>query len=231
MNRRIYQALVQNWYETEATDKEAAPQHGEARPRTVEQQAARRRERTSERDEGEAVGDDLRTGRKKWTKDSRSERAAAGYTAAGHNQSTRDRTKEEQRNARRDERRTHEERTGRYTSDEHMAASLCGSEPHMAAHTTGTAHPAKRADEEHMRDDEDGGRRQRARRESDTKNMTEPDTAQPSARTSVEPSGTASISYRSRETIKISAEAKSRIIQKGNFHDIGIEKKRERDPG
>ena len=112
-----------------------------------------------------------------------------------------------------------------------MAASLCGSEPHMAAHTIGTAHPAKRADEEHMRDDEDGGRRQRARRASDTKNMTEPDTAQPSARTSVEPSGTASISYRSRETIKISAEAKSRIIQKGNFHDIGIEKKRERDPG
>ena len=101
----------------------------------------------------------------------------------------------------------------------------------MAAHTIGTAYPAKRADKEHIRDDEDGGRRQRARRASDTKNMTEPDTAQPSACTSVEPSGTASISYRSRETIKISAEAKSRIIQKGNFHDIGIEKKRKRDPG
>ena len=94
----------------------------------------------------------------------------------------------------------------------------------MAAHTIGTAHPAKRADEEHMRDDEDGGRRQRARRESDTKNMTEQGTLQPSARTSVEPSGTASISYRSRETIKISAEAKLRITPKGNFHDIGIEK-------
>jgi hypothetical protein len=102
-------------------------------------------------------------GRKKWTKDSRSERAAAGYTAAGHNQSTRDRTTEEQRNARRDKRRIHEERTGRYTSDEHMAASLCGSEPHMAAHIIGTAYPTKHADEEHIRDDEDGGRRQRAR--------------------------------------------------------------------
>ena len=112
-----------------------------------------------------------------------------------------------------------------------MAASQCDSEPHMAAHTIGTAHPAKRADEEHTRDDEDGGRRQRARRESDMKNRAEPDTAQPSARTSAEPSSTASISYRSRETIKISAEAKLRIIQKGNFHDIGIEKKRERDPG
>ena len=35
----------------------------------------------------------------------------------------------------------------------------------------------------------------------------------------------------SRETIKISAEAKLRIIQKGDFYDSGIEKKRKRDPG
>ena len=123
-----------------------------------------------------------------------------------------------------------------------MAASLCGSEPHMAAHPTVTAYPAESANEEHERDDEDGGQRQRAKRASDMENMTELDAAQQSTRTSAEPrGGTASISYRSRETIKISAEAKSRIIQKeeaksriiqkGNFHDIGIEKKRERDPG
>jgi hypothetical protein len=149
---------------------------------------------------------------------------------------------EEQRNAKGDKRRTHEERTGQYTPDEHMAASLCGSESHMAAHTTVIAYPAKRANEEHICDDEDGGQRQRAKRASDMEDMTETDTAQPSTRTSAEPrDGTASISYRSRETIKISVEArlriiqkeeaKSRIIQKGNFRDIGIGKKRERDPG
>ena len=77
--------------------------------------------------------------------------------------------------------------------------------------------------------DEDGGRRQRTRRESD---MTRRHQALLNQRpASVEPSGAASSSYRSRETIGILAEAKSRIIQKGNFHDIGIEKKRERDPG
>jgi len=110
----------------------------------------------------------------------------------------------------------------------------------MAAHTIRTAHPAKRAEEEHMRDDEDGGRQQRARRESDTKNTTEPDTVQPSARTSIEPSGTASISYRSRETIKISAEAKLRFktgeesMEQSELIRAGEEsmcKKRERDPG
>ena len=119
---------------------------------------------------------------------------------------------------------------GRCTSDEHMAVSLYSSEPHIAAHTTRTAHLAKRA-EEHMCVDEDGGRRQRTRRESDANNLTAPDTAQPCASTSVEPSGTASNSYRSRETIKISAETKSQFIQKGNLHDIGMEKKEERDSG
>jgi hypothetical protein len=41
----------------------------------------------------------------------------------------------------------------------------------------------------------------------------------------------ASSSYRSRETTRILAEAKSRFIQKWNFHDFGIENKREQDPG
>ena len=41
----------------------------------------------------------------------------------------------------------------------------------------------------------------------------------------------ASPTYRSRETIRILAEAKSSFIQKGNFHDFEMEKKRERDPG
>ena len=99
----------------------------------------------------------------------------------------------------------------------------------MAAHTTRTAHPVKGV-EMHMCVDEDGGRRQRTKRESDM-DATAPGVAQPCASISVEPSGAASSSYRSRETIGILAEAKSRIIQKGNFHDIGIEKKRERDPG
>ena len=195
-----------------------------------------------ERDEGDAARDDLRTGRKKWTKDGRSEKAAAGDTAAGHNQSTRDGTMKGQRNAKRDRWRTHEERTGQYTSDEHMAASLCGSESHIAAQTTVIAHPVKRANEQHICDDEDGGKRQRAKRASDMEGMTETDNAQLSTRTNAEPrDGTASISYRSRETIKISVEArlriiqkeeaKSRIIQKGVFRDIGIGKKRERDPG
>ena len=114
--------------------------------------------------------------------------------------------------ARRNAWRTHEEGTERHTRDGHTAVSLCSSEPHMAAHTTGTAHPAKCV-ETHTCVDEDGGRRQRTRRESDTENVMAPGAAQPCASTSVEPSGAASNSYRSRETIRILAEAKSSFIQ------------------
>ena len=46
-----------------------------------------------------------------------------------------------------------------------------------------------------------------------------------------EPSGAASHSYCSKDTSKISAEAKSSFIRKRNFDDFGMEKKRVRDPG
>ena len=82
----------------------------------------------------------------------------------------------------------------------------------------------------HRLDDEDGGRRQRTRRESD-RNVMVPGAAQPRASKSIEPSGAASSSYRSRETTRISAEAKSSSIQKGNLCDFGMEKKRKRVPG
>ncbi len=99
----------------------------------------------------------------------------------------------------------------------------------MAAHTAETAQPMKGV-EMYMRVDEDGERRQRIRREDDT-DATALSAAQPRASMGIEPGDAASSSHRSRETIGILAEAKSRFIQKGNFHDIGIEKKRERDPG
>ena len=179
------------------------------------------------------TGDDLKTGntgKTKYEKESRNTRAAAGYTAAGNNQSTWHNTKEEYRNARRNAWRTYEEGTERYRHDGHMAASMCSSEPHMAAHTTGTAHPVKGV-KTNMHVDEDGGRRQRTKRESGTGNATATCVARPCAGTSVEPRGAASSSYRSRETTRILAEAKSSFIQKVNFRDFGIEKKRERDPG
>jgi hypothetical protein len=232
-NPLIPQALTQQdthtHTQTETADIGAAPQYGEVRPGTTEQQGARKCQRTPRQHEGEAMDDDPKTGKTLMAKASSNERAAAGHTAAGNNQSTRHSTKEEYRNARRNAWKTHEEGTERHTCDGHTAANLCSSELHMAAHTTGTAHPEKSI-ETHMRVDGDGGRRQRTRRESDTY-ATAPGVAQPCASISVEPSGAASSSYRSRETIEILAEAKSRITQKGDFHDFGIEKKRERDPG
>ena len=235
-NTLISQTLTQQGThthtQTETADIRAAPQHEEARHRTAEQQAAWKNRRTLGRQEGEATEDDLKTGntgKTKYAKESHNSRAAAGYTAAGNNQSTWYNAKEEYRNARRSAWRTYEEGTERHRHDGHMAASMCSSEPHMAAHTTRTAHPVKGV-EMHMCVDEDGGRRQRTKRKSDME-VTAPGVAQPCASTSVAPSGAASSSYRSRETTRILAEAKSQIIQKGNFHDIGIEKKRERDPG
>ena len=164
-------------------------------------------------------------------RDSRSERAATGHTAAGHNKHRRKTDETEHWNGRDRTRRIHESEVGRHMTDRHMMVKADGSEPHMAAHTAGTAHPAK-SDETHMHVDEDGGRRQRTKRENDTGNATASGAAQPCASTNVE-RGAASISYRSRETIRILAEAKSSFtcIQKGNFYDFGIEKKRERDPG
>jgi hypothetical protein len=71
----------------------------------------------------------------------------------------------------------------------------------MAAHTTRTAHPVKGVEMD-MCVDEDGGRRQRTKRESDM-DATAPGVTQPCASMSVEPSGAASNSHRSREIIRI----------------------------
>ena len=60
---------------------------------------------------------------------------------------------------------------------------------------------------------------------------TAPGVTQPCASMSVEPSGAASNSHRSREIIGILAEAKSQKTPKRDFYDFGIEKKRERDTG
>ena len=169
-NQRIPQALTQQGThthtQTETADIEAAPQHGEARSRTNEQQAERKSRRTLKQHEGEATDDDLKTGKTMMAKESHSSIAAAGHTAAGNNQSTWYNAKEEYRNARRRAWRTYEEGTERHRHAGHTAASMCSSEPHMAAHTTGTAYPVKGV-EMHMYVDEDGGRRQRTKRESD----------------------------------------------------------------
>ena len=232
-NPLILQTLTQQGThthtQTEATEIEAAPQHGEARSRTNEQQAERKSRRTLKRHDGEATDDDLKTGKIMMAKESHSSIAAAGYTAAGNNQSKWYNAKEEYRKARRSAWRTHEEGTERYRRDGHTAANTCSSEPHMAAHTTRAAHPMKGV-ETYMCVDEDGERRQRTKRENNI-DATAPGVAQPRASIGIEPSDAASGSHSSRETIGILAEAKSRFIQKGNFHDIGIEKKRERDPG
>jgi hypothetical protein len=100
-------------------------------------------------------------------------------------------------------------------ADKYTMVKADGSEPHVAAHTAGTAYPAKSA-EMRMHADEDSGRRQRTKRENDTGNVTTLGAAQPCASTNVE-RGAASVSYRSRETIRILAEAKSSSIQQGNF--------------
>ena len=84
--------------------------------------------------------------------------------------------------------------------------------------------------EMYTRDVEDGERRQRTKREDDV-DVTALGVAQPRASIGIEPGDAAGGSHRSRETMGILAEAKSRITQKGDFHDFGIEKKRERDPG
>jgi len=232
-NQRIPQVLTQQGThthtQTETADIEAAPQHGEARSRTNEQQAEWKSRRTLKQHEGEATDDDLKTGKTMMAKESHRSIAAAGHTAAGNNQSTWYNAKEAYRNARRRAWRTYEEGTERHRHAGHTAASMRSSEPHMAAHTTGTAYPVKGV-EMHMYVDEDGGRRQRTKRESD-KDAMAPSVVQPCASMSDEPSGAASGSHRSRETMGILAEAKSRITQKGDLHDIGIEKKRERDPG
>ena len=232
-NPLILQTLTQQGThthtQTEATEIEAAPQHGEARSRTNEQQAERKSRRTLKQHDGEATDDDLKTAKITMAKESHSSIAAAGYTAAGNNQSKWYNAKEEYRKARRSAWRTHEEGTERYRRDGHTAANTRSSEPHMAAHTTRAAHPMKGV-ETYMCVDEDGERRRRTKRENNI-DATAPGAAQPRTSLSIEPSDAASGSHSSRETIGILAEAKSRFIQKGNFHDIGIEKKRERDPG
>ena len=211
----------------------ATPQKGSEERRRAEQHAektcTRRPSWRKANVTGDASDDDLGTGVTEKVRESRSERAAIGHTAAGHNKHRRKTDAAEHRNGRDRTRQIHKEEVGWHTADRHMMAKVDGSEPHMAAHTTGTAHPAKSV-EMHMCVDEDGGRRQRTRRESDMHVMI-PGAAQPYASTSVEPSGAASSSYRSRETTGILAKAKSSLIENGNFCDVGMEKKRERDPG
>ena len=229
------QASTQQDTHTQEQDKGAAPLTGSEEPACAEQtmkqaRTQRRNNQWSPYDEGEAGKDDLGTEAAERMRDSHREEAAKGHAAAGNKRRDRNMDEAEQRDELDRTLRTHEENTGGQMVEWRTAMKVDDSEPHMAAHTTRTAHPAKRA-EKHTRDDEDGGRRQRTRRESDTKNVTAPGAAQPCASISVEPSGAASNPYRNRETIKISTEAKSQFIQKGNFYDFGMEKKRERDPG
>ena len=207
---------------------------GKPRKYTIEHQAekicTRRPSRKKANVTRDASDDDLGTEATEKVRVSRSERAATGHTAAGHSKHRRKTDEAEHWNGRDRTQRIHEKEVGWHMADRHTMVKADGSEPHMATHTTGTAHPAKRV-ETHMRVDEDGGRRHRTKRESDTGNVTAPGAAQPCASTSVEPSGAASISYRSKETMRVSAEAKSSFIQKGNFYDLGMVKKRKRDPG
>jgi hypothetical protein len=87
-----------------------------------------------------------------------------------------------------------------------------GSEPHVAAHTTAMAHPAKRG-EKHKHTNEDDGQRKKMKRDDDAENTMVRKTAQPGDETRGEPRGAASHSYRSRDMSKISAEAKSSFNQ------------------
>ena len=82
--------------------------------------------------------------------DSRREKAAKGHTAAGHNRRRRSTDEEEQRDGQDRKRRIHEENMGQYMANRQTAVTVDDSEPHMAAHTTMTAHLAKRA-EKHER--------------------------------------------------------------------------------
>ena len=231
----VPQAPTQQMIHTQAQHMRAAPQTGSEERRRAEQQAekiCKRRPSWKKTNVTRNASDgDLGTEATEKVRDSRSERAATGHTAAGHNKHRRKTDEAEHWNGRDCTRRIHEKEVRWHMADRHTMVKADGSEPHMAAHshTTGTAHPAKSV-ETHMRVDEDGGRRQRTKRDSDTGNVTALGVAQPCASTSVEPSGAASISYRSRETIRILAKAKSSFIQKGNFYDLGMEKKRERDP-
>ena len=175
--------------------------------------------------------DDLGTEATEKVRESRTEKAAIGHTAAGYNKHRRNTDEAEHRNGWDRTRRKHEEEMGWHMADGHTMVKANGSEPHEAAHTTAMAHPAKR-DEKHKHTNEDDGQRKMMKRDDDVEYTMVGVTAQPGDDTRGEQSGAAShYSYRSRDTSKISADAKSSFIQKRNFYDFGIEKKRERDPG
>ena len=227
------QAPIQQMIHTQVQHVRAAPQTGSEEHRRDGHQAELTPTYKPNREKphvtSDASDDDLGMEATEKVRDSRSERAATGHTATDHNKRRRNTDEIEQWNGQDRTRRRHEKEATRHMADRYTMVRVDGSEPHVAAHTTGTAYLAGSA-EKRKQADEDSGQRQRTKREDDMGNMTASSAAQPCASTNVE-RGAASVSYRSRETIKISAEAKSRIIQKGNFHDIGIEKKRERDPG
>ena len=147
----------------------------------------------------DATDDDLGMEATEKVRDSRSERAATGHTATDHNKRRRNTDEIEQWNGQDRTRRRHEKEATRHMADRYTMVRVDGSEPHVAAHTTGTAYLAGSA-KKRKQADEDSGQRQRAKRDDDMGDMTATSAAQPCASTNVE-GGAASISYRSRETI------------------------------
>ena len=202
----VPQAPTQQMIHTQAQHVRAAPQTGSEEYRRAEQQAKQictrgpnRRKAHITRD---ASDDDLGTEATEKVRDSRSERAATGHTAAGHNKRRRNTDEAGHWNGRDRTRRIYEEEVGWHMADRHtmVKAVADGSEPHVAAHTTAMAHMAKRG-EKHKQtneDEDEGGRRQRTRRGSDREMATAPDAAQPCACTGVEPS---SLSWHSCEPL------------------------------
>ena len=127
--------------------------------------------------------DDLGTETTEEVRDSRREKAATRHTAAGHNKRRQNTDKVEHRKGRDRIWRTQEGEVGRHADDRHTTVKIDDSEPHVAAHTTATAHMTKRGEKHnHVNEDEDeDGRRRRTRRGCDRETATIPNAAQPSA--------------------------------------------------
>ena len=170
------QASTQQDIHTKAQHMGAAPQIEGEGPRHAEQQAEqvhkRRRDRREAYVAGDASRDDLGTVAMEKVRDSRSERATIGHTAAGHNKRKRNMDEAEHWKGRDRTRRIHEEEMGWHMADGHTMVKADGSvhsEPHVAAHTTVMAHPAKRG-EKHKHTNEDDGQRKKTRRDDDVEN-------------------------------------------------------------
>ena len=122
----VPQAPIHQMIHTQAQHVRAAPQKGSEERRRAEQNAettcTRRPSWRKANVTGDASDDDLGTGATEKVRESRSERAAIGHTAAGHNKHKRKMDAAEHRNGRDRTRPIHKEEVGWHTADRHMMA-------------------------------------------------------------------------------------------------------------